>query len=170
MKKFEERVKLKPLKKLLGCKVKAIHSHAISCYDEYTQSSCFSIASSNKWVTFSNEWKETDNDIDYYSLNVELEKTPSNIKVEKNNFLSPVSSLYTNIESEIEKIEVYNRDEVWNDEQVVYDALLLFRSKDNNVFSIYIVESIADQIVYSKNKSLIEKEVSDCHLREVLES
>ena len=162
------------LRKIIGESLFKIYSPYIEVEDNVITSSSFSIEINGEWINFSNSWKETTNNIDYYKFQIELDSTPKDIKFnkEKNTLEHPVSSILFNRgakEKQIEKIEIYSKNQVWGSEKITYDHAVVFYPKNDFRICINVLEQVTDQLECIINDNLIYSLISGSNLRMVIQ-
>lgn len=168
-KKLIEDKELAHLKELIGLKLRKIYSDGLNIYNGYIESQLFTInCNENNWVSFNNNFFETPNDNDYYHLQVNYNKTPPKLKydVTLNAITSPFSSINFK-PMKINSIEIYSRHEFYENEELLYDSVLLFRGNKNRQL-IIALELRADQpLIYSQN---VDKYISELQLRIIIDN
>lgn len=160
------------LKLLIGKDIVEIYSPGISIEKNWITGFSFSIpvkGESKKWVVFFSERKESQNEISYFILHSSIEDSPLGISIDKNGSLChPLSSIFWGGGSLLQEIEIYTYDEIWESERVIYDAALLFKFDDDRLFCIYVIDSIGEQLGYTYDYEIINKELEGLKHRETI--
>lgn len=162
------------LRKLLEKVIYILYSPAIQVEKNATISTSLSIHIEDEWINFTNSWLETPHDIGYYKLNIGIDRYPVNIQYsrEKNTFEYPVSSFVFNrgvADQTVKKIEVYCKDETWDNENIIYDFAIIFHIENGLRLSVSVLEDISEQLECSTDTSIIESMMTVCRLRYTIE-
>ena len=163
------------LRQVLGVGVYRVFSPSIQVKEGVTNASSFSIALKKGWLSFANSWKESESENSYYEIEVGLETEPVGIKYDSKNssLCEPVSSVLFNLGSsrdqEVKKVEVYCKQEEWNDEELIYDFALVFHARNGFRFCLNVLEDVSDQLELTTEARLIDELLRDCSLRKTLQ-
>ncbi len=125
--------------------------------------------SREEYLIISNDWADTQKEaIDYYILNVRIEKEPADIKTSKDPNLKNslvhypnFSSILLGASSKLKEIIVYERIEKGETEEVQYDSAIFFKRIDNLCFLIKNDDSITGYLKLVTKEKQIAKEISE---------
>ncbi|MFD0766158.1 hypothetical protein ACFQZI_14940 [Mucilaginibacter lutimaris] len=152
------------LKILVGTKIEALYSDRFSIRKEIVESQLFILRLTNKSVlTFKNAAKETAQDNDYYKFLIE-----SVVVTDDNYDGKTLGQKYSKIglnSERLVRIEIYNRHEVFGDEEFDYDVVILFICKNHFRFIIALEERFDEQVIYSSSKRVIDAYLTGLNLR-----
>ncbi len=168
------------LKKSLGKRIQSIMSGnfeldvEMKCIISTTIS--IGLGKKNEYLIISNDWADTPEEaIDYYFLDVKIEKEPADIKtkVDPNLVGSLIhhpnfSKIVLGASSELKEICVYEKFEEGDEEMVKYDSAILFTRQDKLSFLIKNDDSITGYLKIIVDTNEIEVELSDLNPRLII--
>lgn len=123
---------------------------------ERSASFSFNLLQRKSYVVFTNHFKETYLGEDYWKLGIEENIHPKNIGHEKNEYgYELVGNMgMISIWSTIERIVVYSIDLADSEEQLEYDAVLVFRFENGQkvgmTHSVFLIEVSSDPVQIEK--------------------
>lgn len=126
-----------------------------------------------EYLIISNDWSETTEEaIDYYFLEVKIDKTPADIKIKSEPKLKNAIAHYQNFSSislgassELAEISVFEKTLKGDKEMVNYDSAILFKRQDELSFLIKNDDSITGYLKIVVDTKEIELELSELKLR-----
>jgi hypothetical protein len=159
----------------IGEKLYQVHFPFVEVEDKITTAPSLSFRVNDIWVNISNSLLETDKDNDYYELAIEASDAPKDIAYEVSDpkqLKHPVSSFLFNRgtdNQEVEKIEIYSKNEVWDEEEMSYDFAIIWQAKNGFSLCINVLESPTEQIEITTDEELIQRTIDGCKLRKVIQ-
>ncbi len=156
----------------IGKKIYQVYAPFIQFEDGIVSSISFSVHLGSGWLNFNSNWLSTPNDISYYKLETFRDDSPLGIDYNKkdNELLKPSSYLFNRGRSgqEIQKIEVYSKREKWQDEEIIYDFMILFYANNGLRFCINILEEISEFLECTIEETIITKNLDGVILSQTI--
>ena len=160
--------KLHSLSVILNSKIIEIYGIGFHVYKDYIETQSLSLkVAHDLWLNFSNEARETPNNNDYYKFVINSDNAPNGIAYNNNSLIYPFSKVSFD-PFIIKSIEVYQRNEIYDEEELNYDVLILFNGKSKKRFMIALEERIDEFIIYSSNSKIISKYLNGLECRKKL--
>jgi hypothetical protein len=158
---------LQGLKCLIDKQVDALFGDGFAVHENHIETRAFEIkVSNNLWLNLSCEAKETPKDSDYYKFIIKSNNAPLEIPFNKesNSLVYPFSKVIVK-QAVVKTIEIYNRNEIYGQEEFNYDVLILFNCEKKIRFMIALAERVDEAVIYSSSSLIINKYLNGLNCR-----
>lgn len=149
----------KNIRQLVGKPLGIFYSPYLEITQEGVFSRQFSFNVDNVWYNIFQEEKLSPNDNDYYKLILETSNAPlPTIKydVKSNNFKGYVSSVNFFRNEIVQKVQLFEKREIWDNEEFVYAYAIIFHFS-NNQLMVRLEESAVENVVLHINNFIPSK-------------
>jgi hypothetical protein len=148
------------LQSILGKKIDYIGGKNVRKNGDYNYITFRLLLLSKNTLSIFNEWKETPKENDYYKLHIKREKVN----------LTEFERVNVNIEGIVSKVDIYYFKGEWDNEVLDYDAAICLTTEKGAKLLLYLFESVSEQIEFTTNLELINKELKYYKLRKSLKN